>query len=338
VAGKINGRIFLADSFEATIRIQHGIAAMRRNCFAEAIGYFNAALEFQPDDPLIHWNKATSLLSLGDYIEGFKEFEWRWKMYDWRWGLLGEDIYRVQPVPQWCGESLRGKRLLFYWEMGYGDGIQQLRYVPVLRDLGAEVTVLAPRPLMRLARILDCDVIETIPEDVSGFDFRCSLFGVMSALSQTVETVSGRPYLLPVCGSPGGSRVGLVWSGRTQTEFSLAGFLLRLDLHGYELQSLQPGPCSSTVLPLPPGDFLDTALMIARMDHIITVDTAVAHLAGAMGHPSTHVLIPYCSDWRWHFGNAWYPTLKLYRQPKAGDWAEPLAMLNGALRWSSTSS
>jgi hypothetical protein len=334
---RTNGQIFLADSFEATILIQHGIAAMRRNSFAEAVEHFDAALVYQPDDAVAHWNKATSLLSLGNYIDGFREFEWRWKMYDWRWGLLGSDIYRVQPVPKWCGEDLTGKRLLFYWEMGYGDGIQQLRYVPLLRELGAEITVLAPPALVRLARSLGCSVIDTVPHDVGCFDYRCSLFGVMSALGQTVERVPGRPYLPAVWRSSGGGKIGLAWRGRTQTEFSLAGFLLRLDLRGYELQSLQPGPASSPVLPLPPGDFLDTLHVIEETDHVITVDTAVAHLAGAMGHTSVHVLVPYCCDWRWNFGSAWYPAMKFYRQTKPGDWDEPFAMLDGVIRWSSTS-
>jgi hypothetical protein len=324
-------RVIFTDGYKATLAINLGVAAMRRNSFVEAVKYFDEAITLTPDDPLPHWNKATSLLSLGDYINGFQEFEWRWRMYDWKFGLLGEDIYRVRQIPQWRGDDLNGKNLLFYFEMGFGDAIQQLRYVPVLHDLGAQVTVLMVKPLVRLAARLGCNVIETVPEDTSAFDYRCSLFGVMAALAQPVGMVPGRCYLSLDWESSGGSKLGLAWSGRTQTEFSLTDFVSHLNVAGHELHSLQPGHVSPFVLPLPPGDFLDTAKVIETMDHVVTVDTAVAHLAGAMGHPSAHVLIPYCSDWRWNFGHAWYPTLNFYRQTKPGDWAEPFAMLNGRI-------
>jgi len=327
-----DSRVVFTDSFKSTLAINLGVAAMRQNAFERAIRYFDEAIALTPDDPLPHWNKATSLLSLGDYVEGFKEFEWRWQMYDWRFGLLGEDIYRVRQIPKWRGDDLNGKHLLFYFEMGFGDAIQQLRYVPVLHDLGAQVTALMVRPLVRLAARLGCNVIETVPEDTSMFDFRCSLFGVMAALSQSVRSIPGRQYFSLHWGFSGGGKLGLAWSGRTQMGFTLDEFLSRLDTSGFHPQSLQPGRVSSAVCPLPPGDFLDTAHLIAQMDHVVTVDTAVAHLAGAMGHPSAHVLIPYLSDWRWHCGSAWYPTLQFYRQKKPGDWAEQFAMLSANLR------
>jgi hypothetical protein len=325
------GRVVFTDKFKATVAAKLGVAAMRRNSFVEAIRHFDEAIALEPDYPLPHWNKATSLLSLGDYVTGFQEFEWRWKMYDWRWGLLGDDIYRVRQLPQWRGQPLNGKHLLFYWEMGYGDAIQQLRYVNIFHALGARVTALMCQPLVRLAERTGARVIESVPEDTSEFDFRCSLFGVMAALAQTVRGIPGRPYLSLRWESSGGGKLGIAWSGRTQKE-SLDQLLLHLDLRGFQLQSLQPGHVTSFMHPLPPGDFLDTAHVIAQMEHVVTVDTAVAHLAGAMGHPSAHVLIPYCSDWRWHFGHAWYQTLQFYRQKRPGDWAEPFAMLNANLR------
>jgi ADP-heptose:LPS heptosyltransferase len=98
------------------------------------------------------------------------------------------------------------------------------------------------------------------------------------------------------------------------------------------LQGLQPGEASPFVRSLPSGDFLTTARLMATMDHIITVDTAAAHLAGAIGHPSVHVLVPYNSDWRWWRGPAWYPTLSFYRQREPGDWVVPFAMLREMLR------
>ena len=325
------GRVVVTEAFNAALCLKRGIAAMQRNSFREAIAHFDEALGYDPDDAYAHWNRGTSLLSLGDYAEGFKEFEWRWKMWPWwDYGEVGRYLPRIRDeLPKWNGESLIGKRLLFYNEMGYGDCIQQLRYVPVLRHLGATVTSLVEPPLVRLAKSVG-NAVDRV--DDLNFDYRCSSFGVMSALGQKVEDIPRSPYLPSDWRSSGGSKLGVAWSGRTQKEFTLTELLSRLNVSGYELQSLQPGHVSSFVHPLPPGDFFDTACIIEQMDHVVTVDTAVAHLAGAMGHPSAHVLIPYCSDWRWPFGNAWYPTLKFYRQKKAGDWAEPFTMLSANLR------
>jgi hypothetical protein len=154
----------------------------------------------------------------------------------------------------------------------------------------------------------------------------------MAALGQTVDEIPGDPYLPFKFEAPGGT-LGVAWSGRTQTEFSLSEFITRLRLPlSYAPQSLQPGDALPFARPLPPGDFLDTAQLMAKLDHIVTVDTAVAHLAGAMGHPSAHVLIPYNSDWRWWCSRAWYPTLNVYRQREPGDWVVPFNMIGKMLR------
>lgn len=332
------GRVVLTEAFNATLHLRRGIAAMQRNAFREAVTHFDTALLHEPEDPYAHWNRGTSLLSMGDYIEGFKEFEWRWRVWPWwDYGEVGRYLPRIRDeLSEWKGESLGGKRLLFYSDMGYGDCIQQLRYVPVLQGLGAEVTALVEPPLVRLAQtlnyntVLKLEVTDVITE--MQFDYRCSSFGVMQALAQKVEDIPRSPYLPSDWRPSGGSKLGVAWSGRTQKEFTLTELLSRLNVSGLELQSLQPGHVSSFVHPLPPGDFFDTAHLVEQMDHVVTVDTAVAHLAGAMGHPSAHVLIPYNCDWRWHFGNAWYPTLKLYRQTKPGDWAEQFSMLSANLR------
>src|SRR5262245_15549009 len=138
--------VVLSEAVKSTLCVWRGVHCMQHNAFREAIAHLNEALEHNPADPVAHWNKATSLLSLGDYSEGFKECEWRWQMYDWRWGLLGDDIDLVRQLPKWNGESLADKHLLFYWEMGYGDAIQQLRYVPILKQLARKVTVLMAPP------------------------------------------------------------------------------------------------------------------------------------------------------------------------------------------------
>jgi hypothetical protein len=326
------GHVVLTEEFKAALCVKQGCTAMLRHDFDTAIQRLTEAVEFNPDDAYAHWNLGTSLLCQGHYVEGFREFEWRWKMWRWwEYGTVGQHLTRIRDeIPKWRGEVLTGKRLLFYNEMGYGDCIQQLRYVPLLQKLGARVTVLVEPPLLRLAQTLNCMVTDQYPVGV--FDYRCSSFGVMMALNQSAEDIPNGAWFPLDCRSSGGT-LGLVWSGRTQTEFGLTEFLSRLNPpSGCVLQSLQPGEVSPFVRPLPPGDFLSTARLMATMDHIVTVDTAAAHLAGAIGHPSVHLLVPYKSDWRWWRSSAWYPLMNVYRQREPGDWVVLFAMLREMLR------
>lgn len=315
--------------------LQRGIARLQRNEFVAAVADFDAAICYAPDDPYAHWNKAMALLSLGDYANGFVEYEWGLKLFNWRgFGPVKEDIDRLQALPMWKGEH--HVRLLIYHEMGFGDAIMLMRYLPELARR-AELTLVIDPFLHRLAQAFDVDVIDGVPKDLREYDYRLPFFGVMTALKETIETIPRAPYIA------GGAwkfiadrkpRVGIAWSGRTQAMFSLSEFLRLLDCSNCELYSLQPGPVVAGVVPLSAGgDFADVADLIRQMDYIVTVDTAAAHLAGAMGHPSTHLMLPFMGDWRWWHAAAWYPTIKTYRQPTAGnDWHEPFVRLNVALR------
>jgi tetratricopeptide (TPR) repeat protein len=327
-------QVMMGDAVVAAHYVQRGIERFRQNQFDQAVAAFDGALQLNPDDPYARWNRATALLSMGDYARGFPEHDVAWRLFHWRgFGPVGNDIDHISHLPLWRGEC--GERLLVYHELGFGDAIMAMRYLPELKRR-AEVTLLIDQSLARLARSFDVEVTTKVP-DVTDFDYRLPFFGVMSALGETGETIPAAPYIAPVK-LPNfrevSHNVGIAWSGRTQTMFTLERFLSLLAHHGFELYSLQPGVLADErVDPLPPGsDFLDVAERIAQMDHIVSVDTAAIHLAGAMGHPSAHLVLPFVSDWRWWKTELWYPTLKTYRQDAVADWSAPFAKVNEVLR------
>jgi tetratricopeptide (TPR) repeat protein len=326
--------IIASDSVVVAQHIATGVAYFRLNRFADAIACFDQALRYKPDDPYARWNRATALLSIGDYARGFKEHDVAWRLFHWRgFSPVGDDIDRLTTLPLWQGE--RSTRVLAYHELGHGDAIMAFRFIPELKRR-CGVTLVIAEPLVRLARSFGIEVTGKVPDNLSGYDFRLPFFGVMSALQQTADSIPAAPYILgiPIDGKSkfDGRRIGIAWSGRTQTGFSLQDFLTLLDGSGFQLYALQPGPTSEAVAPLRPGsDFADVADLIAEMDHVVSVDTAAIHLAGAMGHRSAHLLLPYLMDWRWHHTARWYPQLKTYRQHDAHDWTAPFAKLNEAL-------
>lgn len=323
--------VLYTDAFVAADHLDRGIALLRRNRFTESIFEFDQTLALTPDDPYAHWNKATALLSSGDYARGFIEHDWGWRLFNWRgFGPVGDDIDRLTVLPLWRGEDIADKHLLVYHELGFGDAIMTLRYLPELKRRARHVTLVISQPLTRLSQSFGVEVVERVPDDIGRYDFRLPFFGVMLALGETLATIPSAPYIAAT-GARCGGRMGIAWSGRTQTTFSCEYFLSMLEHEGYALYSLQPD-LADGVQPLRAADFADTADLIAQMDHVVTVDTAVAHLAGALGHPSTHLLLPYLMDWRWWHSAAWYPTIRTYRQETPNDWATPFARLNHALR------
>jgi hypothetical protein len=310
--------------------LSRGYLLLLQNQFADAIVEFDAVLALAPENFYAHWNKATALLSLGDYTRGFAEHEYGWRLWNFRGPPVGADIERVRMLPLWRGEC--GGRLLVYHELGFGDAIMMLRYLPELARRAA-VTLVALAPLHRLAQSVapDVEVAERVPASLTGYDFRLPLFGTMLALRQTLADIPGAPYISADWQRLGGKKLGIAWAGRTQRSFPLADFLARLG-HGYEFFSITAEPVDRPdVKALPPGDFVDTAARIACMDHVVTVDTAAAHLAGAMGHPSVHLLLPFMMDWRWWHAGTWYPAIKTYRQETPDDWYWPFRRLNEAL-------
>jgi tetratricopeptide (TPR) repeat protein len=324
-------RIMSSNAVAAHQYLQAGAALLQQNQFAAAIGCFDSTLQLDPDNRYARWNRATALLSLGDYRSGFVEHDVAWQLFHWRgFGPVQNDIDRIVHLPLWQGEA--GARVLAYHELGFGDAIMAFRFLPAL-TARCDVTLVIDPCLARLAGAFDADIATSVPGDLGEFDFRLPFFGVMAALGITEHTIPRQPYL-PATWSREGGKIGIAWSGRTQTDFTLERFLsLLAPDKATRLCALQPGPVAWGVEPLAPGsDFADVRDRIAAMDHIVSVDTAAIHLAGAMGHPSAHLVLPFFSDWRWWHVERWYPTLKTYRQDMPPEWSRPFARLKAALR------
>jgi Glycosyltransferase family 9 (heptosyltransferase) len=311
--------------------------------FRKALDLLLVADHLLPEDALPRWrcgfryHRSIALLSLGDYVGGFREAEFRKVFFPHPGDALD--------LAEWRGENVMGKRLLIYQEMGFGDVIMMLRYVPLVKALGADITLMVATPLHPLLAQFGVKVTGELVEGAD-YDFRVPFFGLMPVLKQTVETIPDKPYLrwpepypLPPTNKP---RIGIAWSGNPRHEknehraIALDFFLALLDFVDAEFYSLQtdvPDEARANgVNVVEIKNFGDTQRVIAAMDHVVSVDTAPVHLAGALGHPSVHVVLPYAQDWRWFNGNAWYPNLRMYRQAVIGDWTLPFENVNRALR------
>src|SRR5580765_2899655 len=256
--------------------LDRGIAHFSQNRFREAAMFFDASLKFDPNDAYTLWNRATALLSMGDYERGFVEYAAAYEIFPTVDRI--HDI-RLDNLPIWRGES--GGRLLAYHEMGFGDAIMAFRYLPEMMRRADEVLFLTEWPLHRLAARLGIKCDDKIaPKDIPGFDFRLQFFNVLAALKQTSDSIPNAPYI-PTQWRQTGGKIGIAWSGSTQKMFTQEDFLRLAPLDGFELYSLQSvGPLDTRVVPMKPGcDFADVADRIAEMDHIVTVDTAAVHLA-----------------------------------------------------------
>lgn len=325
----------------------------------EAVEAARQLVAFKPDSPEAHYNLAFVLLRRGDFAEGWREYEWRWLVKDFpthRWS---------SPKPQWDGSPLAGRSILLYCEQGFGDILQFIRYAPLVAERGGRVIVMCPEELRRLFDSLP-DVVQFVllrpNEPLPAFDVQCSLMSLPLAFGTTTETVPASvPYLRAAPGDvdhwrkrlaagPAGRKVGLVWAGRpTHTNDRNRSIALSLlaplaAVPGVEFYSLQKGDAASQAKNPPDrmrltdwtdelSDFADTAALITNLDLVIAVDTAVAHLTGALGKP-VWLLAPRVGDWRWpadRDDSAWYPTLRLFRQCATGQWDEVIARVARAL-------
>jgi hypothetical protein len=309
-------------------------------------------VELRPDFSDAHYNLGLALLQTGDFAEGWLEYEWRFR----RTG--GTNPLRHQEIPRWEGESPAHKTILLYAEQGYGDALQCIRYVPLFARAGARVVVECRRELHSLF-----SVIEGVHEVVAPGDplplceMQSPLFSLPRLFNTRLETIPvAMPYLQAgpsaVCRwrnvlRPASAllHVGLVWEGNPEhandhqrsisREFfrnlSLPPGILfhSLDPHGVESEF--PLPVMDHAAHL--TDFKETAALITNLDLVITVDTAVAHLAGALAKP-VWVLLPFAADWRWlqnRSDSPWYPTMRLIRQPAQGRWDAVLTEVEQAL-------
>lgn len=310
-----------------------GNALQALNRHEAALESYRRALELDPDDAESHWNEALALLAVGDYARGWQEYEWRWRN-----PALG--MPRRDPgKPLWLGrEDLAGKTVLLHAEQGYGDAIQAIRYAPRVAARGARVVLVCQSSLRALfAGVEGVSTVVKDDEPLPHFDCHAPLMSLPLAFGTTLETIPSAPYLR--ASSPrkieSGKKlkVGLAWRGNPQfsrvrtKSFPFAELLPLLGLEPCAFYSLQPGAAETHAALIDHTgdleDFEDTAALIAGLDLVVSIDTAVAHLAGAMGKP-VWILLPWHADWRWmraREDSPWYPSARLFRQPAPGDWA-----------------
>lgn len=339
-----------------------GRALQEMKRFDEALASYDKAISLRSGYVEACWNKALLDLLLGDYDEG-------WRLYEWRWQGPQRGRQRRFDQPLWLGEhSVSGKRILIHAEQGFGDVIQFIRYVPLLEGLGATVIVEAPQALEALmSSMTGGRILVPAGQALPPFDLHCPIMSLPLAFKTTVTDIpSAIPYLRSDAGRSAeweqrlgvrrALRVGLAWSGssehRADHKRSIPlQFLEPLFGLPVEYHSLQKDirPADAAALPCLPGlrshrealtDFAETAALIERMDLVIAVDTAIAHLAGALGKP-VWVMLPAVPDFRWLLDRAdspWYPTARLFRQPQQGDWPGVVAEVTERLKTLTTGS
>lgn len=324
---------------------------------AAALASFDRALELEPDNIEARTGRSLCRLLHGELPAGFAEYEWRWR---------SEDLAASAPAfpqPLWLGgPSLAGRRILLRWEQGLGDTIQFCRYARLLGERGAHVILVVQPPLLQLlTRLEGSGELLAEGQPLPPFDYHCPLLSLPLACGTDLANVPTAPrYIHPDAGRlavwrqklgrPQAPRIGLAWSGRPEHKndanrsLALADLLTALP-DGLELVVLQKDirPADRAVLDAHPeirlfagelGDFADTAALCEEMDLVISVDTSIAHLAGALGRP-LWLLLPYVPDWRWlmeRSDSPWYPTARLFRQPVVGDWQTVLADLRRHLQ------
>jgi tetratricopeptide (TPR) repeat protein len=338
------------------ILTNRGHARRRLDRPVEALADFEAALAAAPEFSEAHFEAAMTRLSMGDFAAGWKQYEWRW-----RTGAFARHRRQFQ-APLWLGEgAISGKTILLHAEQGFGDTIQFIRYAPLLASRGAKVICEVQPELRSLLAQLEGVTVMASGEALPAFDLHCPLLSLPLAFETRLETIPAAvPYLdapqervaswrdrLP----PGRPRAGFVWSGQrshkndSNRSIALARLSawfenptvqclgLQSDLRGADGEALRGLP---NLVHLGGGlrDFADTAAVISLLDIVVSVDTAVAHLAGAMGKPVV-ILVPYAADFRWmrsRGDNPWYPTAELFRQPAFGDWDSVIARVSDRLR------
>ncbi|TWH47593.1 tetratricopeptide repeat protein [Sporomusa sp. KB1] len=339
-----------------------GNALQAQGKAADAIAAYNRASALNPADPDVYNNRAQAILLSGNLARGFAEYEWRTKLnwlrhfYEW-----------FEDKPRWQGENFAGKRLLVYDEQGCGDAIQFSRYLPLVKARGGIVQFSTKQPLLRLfAKFIGIDELVEHNEAAivrTESDLTVPLMSLPHIFGTTLPTIPANiPYLAAdqncvaawsaKMNSPAANlRVGLVWAGNPA---NISGQIRTCGLQamsplacipGVTFYSLQKGEAGQEAHTPPSGmrlidltdaidDFADSAALIMNLDLVISVDTAVAHLAGALGKP-VWTLLPAAGEWRWLLDRSdtpWYPTMRLFRQRAPGDWGGVMTTVTQELR------
>ncbi|MDT8992899.1 tetratricopeptide repeat protein [Curvibacter sp. APW13] len=337
---------------DSEYRFNQGIALKENGRFEEALQTFRH-LTAQPGGHVkAALHQALIELAMGDFAAGWTDYESRW---------LQPDAKEKRQFTQalWNGEPLEGKTILLHAEQGFGDSFQFVRYVPLLAARGARVVlVVQPDIHSLLSRVEGLAQMVASGAELPPFDYHCPLLSLPRAFGTTLETVPAQvPYLTPLpervtywkkqLGSTKKRRIALVWAGRpthgndANRSMQLADFAALLRWDGVECFSVQKGAAAEAQIASLPSDcrlnnlspairdFEDTAAILSQMDELVTVDTSVAHLAGALGR-RVRLLLPCVPDWRWlleRHDSPWYPRTTLYRQQTRAQWGDAVAHL-----------
>jgi Tfp pilus assembly protein PilF len=321
----------------------------------EAEACFHEAVRLKPDYAEAHMNLGMVSLLLGNFSAGWTEYEWRLQCKPHPGQAL--------PQPLWDGAPLGGRTILLHADRGLGDTLQFIRYAPLVQQRGGNVVAACPRPLARLLRT--CPGVGHLAVERSAlpaFDVQAALGSLPGIFRTALTTIPAEvPYLFAngelveqwnrELRSVQAFKVGIAWQGNPehmddrQRSISLSYFAPLASVEGVQLFSLQKGrgteQLSALANRLPVTDlderlhdFMDTAAVVKNLDLVITADTAVAHLAGALSVP-VWMALPFSPDWRWLLGREdtpWYPTMRLFRQIERGNWEEVFQRITAALR------
>jgi hypothetical protein len=318
------------------LHLYQGVEAFNQNDFETALVEFEMAASIRRSG-YATWNRAVTLLSLGRYREGFADYAaWR-KIFCKEMTPVARQLYEI--LPHWDGTP--GQDVIILHEQGFGDTIQLLRFVPIVKAMSRSVALEMPAPLKRLASQL-------APEP-DGNGYVATTYDLMTLLAMTQETIPPPPYLRPDpilrekwtrrIGDGGRRRIGIVWSVKlgsdgehpnAKREAPLDLFIHYLpDCELYSLQTQEQEEANARgIRAFDFDDFADVAALMSLLDGIVSVDTAALHVAGALGHPNVCALLPYAATWRWLNGN-WYPQVKQCRCTSPGNWISAFAQIDG---------
>lgn len=322
-----------------------------------AVPFLQNAIAMAPDFVTGHFNLAVAYLLMGDYDRGWPEYEWRWQ-YEHLAGQLPK-----YTQPRWSGQDLKDKTILIMGEQGHGDNLQFFRYLKILRGQGANVFMQVADPLIPLFQEQQVGTIIRLNEVPEQFDYWTPIMSIPGILKVNLDNMAHElQYIMPNAqkvkdwqirlGLKKKLRVGICWSGRPDSwinQHKAMKFDNAIDLitrnSDYEWFNLQYdcsaeqdaklGELGVRCFPGEINSFSDTAALVAHLDVVVSVDTAMAHLAGALGRPTWIPLNQFGLDWRWLLkrdSSPWYPSARLFRQEQIGDWSSPVDRIHNHLK------
>jgi tetratricopeptide (TPR) repeat protein len=321
-----------------------------------AIACFQNVLKLNPDNALAHWNMACALLLTGNFKQGWQENEWRWKI----------DGYPLHDFsqPLWDGSDIQGSSILLHAEQRFDDTIQFIRYAPLVAQKGARVIVECQKEMASLMKGLEgISHIVMQGDQLPAFDVHCPFLSLPLVFNTTIDHIPTKiPYIsadpllvdkwrVRMQQDTSDLKIGVTWSRNSGNKygqyrlFALEAFRTLGRFEGSSWYSLQKGNAAEQAKHPPEGmklfdymeetqDFMDMAALIKNLDLVISLDTPVAHLAGALGK-QVWTLLPFSPDWRWMLDkedSPWYPTMRLFRQPASGDWEPVIEKVGASLR------